>query len=168
MLEQGDIFLLEGVNWFGRVTNWFQALWSRDGKASHNHAGIIVKQDGMTFETTEYETKCLNLFADHGGSIIQLWRWRGMTASKFVAGLCEVREYEGKMYPYHRYLLFAVGLAKWIHFKGVVCSELAARFLKGAGERSGFWGVSPDMLHDRFKHSPEWEIIYEGKVREMQ
>lgn len=46
----------------------------------------------------------------------------------------------------------------------LVCSEIAAKFLNGAGEDIQWEGVNPDDLHDIFRHWAGYTIIFEGKI----
>jgi hypothetical protein len=167
-IKPGDIFLLEGTGWLDRFINFFQALWNGDGKSNYTHSGIILDEYGTTFETTEWKTKCLNLFSDHPGSEVIIFRWKNMTQPAFAQGCLNVGDQLGKIYPYFRLLLFATHIAKWFHWKKTVCSELVAKFLVGARARGSWWGINVDLLHDDCMAGDDWVLIYSGKPREMK
>jgi len=167
-VKSGDIFLLAGSGWLDKIINFFQALYSGDKRSQFTHSGIFIL-DGMgyTFETTYWRTGQHNLLEEHPGSHIKILRWKGMNLPRVLEGFEAVKDQGGRIYPYHRLALFALGLARWIHWKGMVCSEIVACFLAAAGAREGYWGINVDQLNDDTDINPEWKVVYEGKPREM-
>lgn len=167
MLRAGDIFLMEGEKFLDRLINFFQALWNGDRRSSCTHAGVILNDSGDTLETTNWRTGFLNLFTDHPGDSVMVFRWQGMNPWLAYVSGDAVADQVGRIYPYQRLVLFTVGLAKYIHWRGMVCSELVARFLVACGARGSWWGINVDLLHDDCLNSKEWKLIYHGKPREM-
>ena len=161
-LQPGDIFLLNSGGWLNKTIDFFQALYSGDHKSDYIHSGVILDAEGKTFETTPWRTGNQNLFTTYPGSILLIARWKGITPTGLVSGYGTVRDQMGKIYPYHRLLLFAVHLARWIHWNGKVCSELVSAFLNGAGFTRQVWGVNVDDLHDEIVNNPAaWTIVFE-------
>ena len=166
-VEAGDIFLLAGTGWVDRIINFFQALYSGDTKSEYTHCGVVLGEDGTVFETTRWRTSIRNLFADSSGSQVKILRWSDMSPPKVELGYMAIEDQLERIYPYHRLALFALGLARWLHWKGMVCSEIVACFLAAAGERDGYWGVNVDQLNDEYTVNREWEVVYVGKPKEM-
>jgi hypothetical protein len=95
---------------------------------------------------------------------------RALGALKILSG-----QYNGRVYPLWRMLLFLTTLADNVHFADwPVCSELVAKFLINCElpevgvpliDKRGEWaGVTPDMLDDATACKECWEVVYEGAL----
>ena len=159
-LEPGDVFFQTSGNILDIIINFFQSLWSGDNRSIFSHCGIILYHDGETFETTGWRTGFGNLSTRQGNkTIVAIYRHREMRelAFDFSARLA------GRIYPYWRLPIFALGLGRLIHGTNMVCSELVAEFLKRTGVRSKSpWGVSVDRLHDELQADNNWKLVYQG------
>lgn len=164
-IKPGDIFCTESPSFFGRMINAVQTWNAPDSHAVYSHAGILVVPGGVTFEAL-WRVKHQLLHEAYSGRKVLIGRHTGMHARKMLAGWEAVREYHGQVYPLYRLALFLVPpLARRLNFtEWVVCSELVAKFLHGAGVMDYWSGVSPDDLADMIHHWKNWEVIFEGRL----
>jgi hypothetical protein len=149
-LQPGDCFVVKTDSKLAGLVNWGQALWSHDNRAEFNHAGIVVKEDGTTFESlSRIGHYYLGRYA---GSRILVVRYGEMIPERFWFGYGQVKRYDGKLYPFWRLPLHLVNVAKFIHWTHPVCSELVGRFLNAAGitPNTG-WGTTPDDWADLWR-----------------
>jgi hypothetical protein len=163
-LKPGDIFFKSGGTLLDSVINFFQSLWSGDNRSVFTHTGVVLDCSGNTFETSEWRTGSYNLSASQGRkTVVAIFRHGMMGYTPAIRGCVAVDYLNGWIYPYWRLPLFALGLAKFIHGRNRVCSELVAAFLNATGMRSRpAWGVSVDQLIDEIHGAPGWELIYLG------
>jgi hypothetical protein len=160
-LQAGDCFVVRGntnISYLIRVAGKF---WSTDGECTYNHAGIILNEEGNTFES-------LNRI-DHykldgyKGKQIMIVRHKGMNNERYTDGWNFIKRLDGVIYPYWRLALHLVHLARLFNRSGIpVCSELVGMFENGADLREVFWGLTPDNLADEWRISKYYDIIYEG------
>lgn len=161
-LRPGDYFCVQTGSWVAKPILWFQKLKALDDESTYNHAGIVVKEDGKTFESlakiAHYD---INGYAGHR---ILVARHCAMTPEKFEAGYDAVRKFDGTVYPAWRLFWHAIGMAKLVHVVRIpVCSELVVEHCHAAGLcNHGGFGWSPDALADKFRDSKRYEVIYEG------
>ena len=179
ILRPGDVFATRNPQALGRGINAVQTWWSKDGKSTYSHAGIIIDEYGTTFEAT-WTLKRQDLFKAYAGEKVCIARWYGMTDQTARDALEELMgEHEGKMYPAWRVLLHIVpAIAKYASWGGkfIVCSELVAKFLyiiyqQGNGwmdnygykwpRHSHYCGANPDMLSDEWHRWGCWAIVFE-------
>ncbi len=157
-LRNGDVF---AVN----TDNFFQRFWSWDDESKYNHAGVIIGATGETFESLatigRYD------LSRYAGRPILIARHMEMDERRYSYGWDEVKGLEGAVYPVFRLLLHFLRLAKYIHWRYPVCSELVGKFLYGAGLWRKWWGITPDNLADVWSISKHYEVIYEGKWNGM-
>lgn len=157
----------------GKMINIVQQIKAYDNQSEYTHTGIIVDPHGATLEAL-WTVKTQNLFDAYKGQKVLIVRNIHMTLPVFIAGLAKIRPHIGQWYPIHRLLLYLIGVAKWIHWDGIVCSELAAKFETGCAEylgdddASGFmrnhYGVNPNHLAGRWAISRFYQTVFEGIV----
>jgi hypothetical protein len=160
-LAYGDIFFSENPQSLGKVINFFQTVKAPDDESNATHSGIIQSPYGKTIEAVWKITE-QDLYEAYKGVRVCVMRWHYMTELRYGMGMGAIRGHLGESYPYFRLLLHAVGLAKYIHWRTPVCSELTAKFLMGAGERKNWWGWTPDALYDSIYKNREWDLVHEG------
>jgi len=159
-LKPGDVFASHSTAFKGKAIRLVERIKSRDNEASHNHTGIIISETGVSIEALY--TICVTNIADYSGQKVLIARWKDMTEGGFYQGYDAVAKHVGAWYPWPRLPLHLFGLAKFIHWKTPVCSELTAKFLNAAGDRRNYWGINPDDLVDEWRISKHYDIIYEG------
>jgi len=172
-LRPGDEFATKNPMALGRLINFAQKVKAFDNDSRYTHSGIIIDQQGATLEAL-WTVRTQNIWEAYKGERVLIVRNVHMTLPVFVAGFCKVRPHIGQWYPVHRLLLMLIGVAKWIHWKGIVCSELAAKFEAGCAEYLGddeaygfmrnHYGVNPDNLVDRWAISRYCQTVFEGIV----
>jgi hypothetical protein len=167
-LKPGDIFFLLGTTWIDAIINLWQAVTGGDKRSSVTHCGVILNAAGDTQETTSWRCQNLNIFQDHPGSLVYIFRPLA-PPEKLQEGIGSIKDQLGKIYPYHRWFLFVLGLAQHIHWRAMVCSEQTARHLAGAGLREAWWGISPDRLFDwAGKLTVNFWLVYFGRPIDMK
>lgn len=172
-LRPGDEFATRNPMALGKMINIVQQIKAYDNQSEYTHTGIIVDPHGATLEAL-WTVKTQNLFDAYKGQKVLIVRNIHMTLPVFIAGLAKIRPHIGQWYPIHRLLLYLIGVAKWIHWDGIVCSELAAKFETGCAEylgdddASGFmrnhYGVNPNHLAGRWAISRFYQTVFEGIV----
>jgi hypothetical protein len=160
-LQAGDVFVVRGdtnISYLIRVAGKF---WSTDGECTYNHGGIILDDQGNTFES-QSRIDHYNIDQRKGNQIL-IVRHKDMTPTLFANGWEFIKRLDGVIYPWWRLGLHLLRLARFFHRSGIpVCSELVGMFENGAGLRGEYWGLSPDNLADEWKISKYYDIIYEG------
>lgn len=159
-LNKGMVFAVCSDSSFARWINAVQKVKAVDNEAMYNHAGIIVSERGRTFEALS-KIKYSDLDG-YTGSKILIARYKSMTDDMFDRAWPEIVKLNGTIYPFPRLVLHLVGLAKFVHWKFPVCSELVAKFEFEAGIRKNWWGIMPDNLADEWQMSKHYEIVYDG------
>jgi hypothetical protein len=168
-LLPGDVFATRNPNGLGKAICLAERLKSPDGEATYGHTGIIQDTEGKTLEAV-WTIAEQNLFKAYNGDRVLIARWVGRSSEALKKGFNAVCPLRNRTYPFHRLLLHAIGLAKWIHWmKTPVCSELTAMFLINAGAKlycgNQYWGVTPDNLVDDWKISKYFDVIFEGELK---
>lgn len=173
ILCPGDEFASRNPMALGSVINLAQRIKAVDDESEYTHTGIITDPHGATLESLWTVTR-QSIWEAYAGEKVLIVRNINMTPDVYVAGFNKIRKHVGQWYPVHRLLLHALGLAKWIHWDRIVCSELTAKFEVGCGEYIGpdraagfmhtYHGVNPDNLVDRWKISRYFNIVFEGVV----
>lgn len=166
ILKPGDVFASKNPQGLGRAILIAQCFKSADQKAEYGHTGIIMDEAGTTLEAV-WSIKQQNIYDAYRGMKVLVARWHGMNPVTFKSGYDSVKGQIGRMYPYHRLILHAIGLARWIHWlKTPVCSELTSMFLIHAGaitlEGAKPWGATPDSLVDEWRISKYFDVLFEG------
>lgn len=160
-LVPGMVFAVNSGSALAACINGVQKAKATDNESTYNHAGIITATDGSTFEALwKIRHGSLNAYA---GKKIIIAMHKYMSKSKFDQAWQEIAKLDGKIYPVPRLFLHAVGLAKFIHWKYPVCSELVAKFEFEAGLRTNWWGINPDNLADEWRISKYYDVVYEGE-----
>jgi hypothetical protein len=155
-LQPGDVFFQTSGTWLDSIINFFQSLWSGDRRSVFSHCGIVIDEDGTTFETSTWRTGFYNINSRRGRkTVVYVVRHMFMRRLKIA-----FPNLSGRIYPYWRLPLFALGLAKYIHRRNMVCSEIVADFLYNVGIRRSYWGVSVDDLVDQIQSDPAWGEVY--------
>ena len=169
----GDEFATRNPMALGKVINFVQKVKAVDNESAYSHTGIITDLCGSTLEAL-WTVSAQNLWEAYAGNKVLIVRNINMTLPTFFAGFAKIREHIGQWYPVPRMLLYVIGMAKWIHWDRVVCSELTAKFEEGCSEymgpdkASGFmrnhYGVNPDNLVDRWQISRYYQTVFEGVI----
>jgi hypothetical protein len=167
-LKPGDFFATQNPQGLGVAICLAQCLKSQDGRAEYGHTGVIITEGGLTFEAL-WKVKMQNLFEAYKGQKVLIARWKGMNQETFQKGYDSIKNELGRIYPIHRLILHALGLARWIHFLGVkVCSEITKCFFVNAGACTlagkSYYGVTPDNIVDEIRISKHFDIMYEGII----
>jgi len=173
ILRPGDEFATINPMALGRIINLVQTVKSVDNASEFTHTGIVSDSHGATVEAL-WTVRSQNLWEAYRGKQVLVVRNINMTPEVCAAGCAKTRKHFGQWYPFHRLLLHAIGLAKWIHWRRLVCSELTAKFEAGCAEAIGldrasgfmrnYHGVNPDYLVDRWRISRYFTIVFEGVV----
>lgn len=159
-ISPGMVFAVNTRSALARTINFFQKVKAVDNAAHYNHAGIITDESGTTFEAL-WKIQYSNLDAYKGCPVI-IVRHVWMSEARFLDAWPEIAKLNGKIYPFPRLFLHAVGLAKFIHWRYPVCSELVAKFEFECGLRKNWWGINPDNLADEWKISKYYDVIFKG------
>lgn len=158
-LQPGDIFLTNRGGFMSKCITAVNKFWAIDNDADYSHAGVIIGNNGETFESRSKIGR-YNL-SDFDGIPTLVGRHRLMTQARFERGMAAIWRYEGVAYPWWRIpLLLIPPVGKYIstgHY--LVCSELASKFLWGAGLVETYKGWTPDNLADMVEHWKLWDII---------
>jgi len=164
-LRPGDVFLTTNSRVLNAPILFFQKLWSKDGKATYGHAGVVIDERGTTFESL-WKVRSRNIYDACKGRPVFIARHVNMnpTTCKNIYNRLE-KEYGGDHYPIYRLLFHIFPPASRIATNKVVCSELVAKFMLYSGIGMGYYnGVNPDDLHDFFRVAKDWKIIFEGAL----
>jgi len=148
-----------------------ERFWSDDNKANFGHAGIILNDQGKTFEVL-WTSKEHNL-SDYLGQEIIIARptmlyGTDIAISSRVVKLTLaniIQATQGLPYPVHRLFFHLVPpLAKYASLgRWKVCSELVAEYLKQVGARPFIAsGINPDTLADMFVEWRNFDVLYRG------
>lgn len=164
-LAPGDIFLTVNPMALGRAINAVQSFYSKDGKSTYSHAGIIINPYGATYEAL-WKVESKNIWKHYSGKEVLIARHRFMnpaTASRGIAYIAN--EHNEDFYPFYRLLFHMLPPLAKISTDKVVCSELVAKFLWRVELMNWYNGCTPDDLHDMICviGSP-WEIVYHGVI----
>jgi len=132
-VQPGDIFCTKNPMWLGRAINMVQKVWADDAESKYSHSGIIIDKFGTTIESL-WRVKNQNLFEAYEGQQILIGRADLMTSASFNSGKEKIKSHDRDVYPFYRLFFHLIPpLARHINFGRVVCSELTAKFLVGAG-----------------------------------
>lgn len=164
-LQKGDLFATVNPMALGRGINAIQWFWSGDGQSCYSHAGIIINEQGDTFEAL-WTVKSVNLFKAYAGKNVIIAR------PKISASIIDIeldflmKEHKGKIYPFWRLGMHLIPpLAKIALFNMLVCSELVAKFEYKIGARHGqYKGTAPDTLADEWINWKIFDVIFQGKI----
>lgn len=159
-LAPGMEFVVNSGSALAKWINGFQRFKSLDCESAYNHAGIITSEKGRTFEAL-WKIQYGDLDAYKGCDILVVCH-KMMSEKRFTMAWPEIGKLNGKLYPVPRLFLHAVGMAKFIHWKFPVCSELVGKFEFECGLRNNWWGINPDNLADEWRISKYYDIVYEG------
>lgn len=160
-LRPGDLFCSSLGQVLGFLINVVQQHRSSDNEATFSHAGIVETSEGGIIEAC-WHVERSNLFEKYTSGDLLVARYVEMDSTHFQAGMDKIRKHLGQLYPVHRFLLYLLGVAKYIHWDRIVCSELVSKFLVGAGARHNWYGVMPDDLADEFRNYRIYEVIYDS------
>ncbi len=165
-LRKGDIFFISQPSVLGNVINWFQRLLSSDNIARYNHSGIIIDDEGTTFEAL-WRAESHNFYERYEGKQVLIARMDVPSKKLYAAVDRVVSEALGEFYPIHRFIyLIAPPLAKYTGTNRSVCSELSAKTAYYAGVRHQYYqGTTPDKLVDEVRHWKEYSLPFEGVTR---
>lgn len=167
LFQAGDIGLVSSDSIIADYINFFAGQKSTDRESEYNHAYLMTSYKD-TFECLHRVSR-QNLFSAYAGKKILIGRYNNMTTELFKQGFDAIEKDEGNIYPYHRLILHAIGLAHIFHWNRLVCSEEVAKFLFKINARHyKFFGTTPDMLADEIRRElndkrtgPKYSIIFE-------
>lgn len=172
-LQPGDEFAVCSPTALGCLIRMAEKVKAGDNESKYNHTGIILDGEGTTLES-KWTVRSGNLWKDYVGCPVLVVRNIYMTPWVFQLGYEKIKRHIGQWYPVHRLALHLLGLAKWVHWDDVVCSELTAKFEvgcaeyfgedEGAGFMRNHYGVNPDHLTDRWEISRYYHTIFEGVI----
>lgn len=163
-LEKGDVFLTRNPMMLGRMINAVQRFWSQDNKSVYSHAGVIISEEGDTFEAL-WTIKASHI-KEYEGKDIAIYRHKYMTHNKFYKGMKVILGHKGKIYPFYRLaLMIFPPAAKHLSFGGIVCSEVLGKFLNGCGTDIQWRGLTPDGSHDFMKNHRDFDLVFQGKLK---
>jgi hypothetical protein len=171
-LNAGDIVLTRNPNWFGKIINFIEAMQSLDHRSRYGHSLIIVNGAGTTFEALAPRIRYRNFWECYVGTDVCVGRWNTLDHDRFTKGFQAVAKHEGQPYPTWRLFLHLLGLAKVVHWKIPVCSELCVKFLNYAlrddnmYEFDHWFGWQPDDLYHAMRAWKHFDIIFEGTLLE--
>jgi hypothetical protein len=170
-LKPGDIFCSTtvgaGADWKSRMLaaaiRKREEIGSMDGQAFYTHAGIVMHENGRTYEA-RWTYDFFHMDDYYQGPVL-IGRPRIESQGDLGRGLNAVIKYHGRGYPFWRLAMFLVpGMTKISLTKLPVCSELVCMFAIAAGiEEVGQWkGQNPDHVADMIKKWDAFDVIYEG------
>jgi hypothetical protein len=159
-LSKGMVFAVYSGSTLAKAINVCQKVKSTDNESIYNHAGIIVGETGRTFEAL-YKIGYSDI-NQYKGCQVLIVKHCLMDEGRFQGVWPEIDKLDGKIYPFPRLFLHLFGLAKFVHWKYPVCSELVGKFEVEAGLRKNWWGLNPDHLADEWRISRYYDTIYEG------
>lgn len=163
-VQPGDIFCTKNPMWLGRAINAVQKIWADDAESTYSHSGIIINKFGTTIESL-WRVKSQALFEAYKGQKVLIGRCELMTPVAFAGGREKIKTHDNDIYPFYRLFFHLIPpLARHINLGRVVCSELTAKFLVGAGIFNNYKGVNPDTIADTIRNYKTWKIIYEGVI----
>jgi len=176
MLRAGDIFTVAPPkgqsNFSSDAIVGITTKYEVDGVAQASHAGIIIDNNGTTFEAVEPRYTHQNIWRAYGDCRLLIGRHIDMTPEKALIGYNAVKHLEGMSYPEWRLLLFlkAPWLARKIHFTREVCSENVFHAWAAAGMRRNlcgrmldfWWGVYPAYTEDAIRDWDTIDVIYDS------
>lgn len=170
VFKRGDIFLSENPMFLGKGINFVSSMYSVDRDSVYSHSGLFV--DSHTILESSYTVSFSEFVVKYENKKVLVGRHREMNDENFSKGFEKIKEHIGQIYPFHRLFLHFFNLAQFIHWDRMVCSELASKFLFGAGLRSyKYYGVTPDHLCDEINYSlnkertgPQYDVIFRGRI----
>lgn len=160
-LEPGMIFCSKNPMWLGRAINGIQTFWDVDNKSEYSHSGIITSKLGGTFESLW--TIRRSLIDNYKGQKVLIGRHKLMNQFFFDKGMKSVLCHKGQWYPFWRLIFHMIPpIAKYISSGAFpVCSELAMKFLCGAGMADNWKGWNPNNVADMIRKWDDWEVVFE-------
>lgn len=166
-LKAGDLFCSSLGQVLGFMINVVQRHKASDNEATFSHAGIVETSEGGIIEAC-WHVERSSLFEKYSDGDLLVARYIGMDEENFEEGMGKIKKHIGQFYPVHRLFLHLLGLAKYIHWDRIVCSELVAKFLVGAGARQNWYGVMPDDLADEFRNFRIYDVVYDSMKGGLQ
>ena len=162
-LKAGDVFCSAFPSArLGGLIKFIEQVKAHDFSADFSHCGIIFDAKGTTWEAL-WTIKHQDLFEDYKGCKILIARYKGLTGQKRNKAFWDLAKHDGQWYPVHRLLLHLIGLARFIHWDRLVCSEFTAKYLYYIGARhKHYWGCNPDTIADELKNWKIYDIIFDG------
>ena len=163
-MKKGDIFCTRNPMALGRAINGMQLFWSTDNESTYSHSGIIISDEGATFESL-WTIKKANIDKYRGMRVL-IGRHVKMTPESFKLGWDVVKRHEGQLYPFHRLILHIIPpMAKYLSTgRFPVCSELVAKFLCGCGFMRTWKGKNPDHIADMIRKWDDYDVVHEGDL----
>jgi len=165
-IKKGDIFCTYNPIFFGRCINSIQRFYSCDDKSDYSHAGIILNEQGNTYEVS-WITKEYNLYEHHKGNNLFIARYENLTDELFDNAVNTIRFlYGNQWYPFWRLFFFLVSpTSKYVSFGKVVCSEMVAHYLHLIGARhEHYCGTDVDKLYDELSNWRIYKTVFENKL----
>lgn len=165
--KAGDILFLQGRGFLDNVINFFQQFTVPVGTVLFSHTGVVTSPFGHIFETTEWRTQVRKISEAYAGSSIEVVRWAQLHREDFDEGLASVKAQNGRIYPYWRLAVQAVGLAHYLHGEGMECCVIAATFLSNSGMqlKKSPWAYNTATLHAELVARPDCSVVFSGSLR---
>jgi len=160
-LEAGMEFASRNPQGLGMMINLFQKFQSIDNDSIFTHTGLIYDANGVTFEA---RNKLDHYHIDdYKGQHVMIVRPKMLTPEVWTNAWEDLKQYDGKTYPYFRLVLHLLRMAKYVHWETPVCSELTAKYEVILLLRKMWWGINPDNLADFWNYSKFHDIIFDGE-----
>ena len=132
------------------------------------HSGIITSSTGQTFESL-LRVQYGNLSAYEGEEII-IGRAIQPVMPDYLNALNKVVEYHNQeFYPIYRLPLHLLGLAKFVHWHKVVCSELVVQYYNyvfrnyNIYQFENWFGWEPGNLAYTYEYDKRFDVVYKGE-----
>lgn len=171
LIFPGDVFCVDGGDKVvPAAIRLVERIWSKDGKAQYNHAGIITSASGDTFEAVAGTVSARHLDRYRGKEMLIARPVMTVTGAHITQSAKQramevcIRDHDGQVYPAWRLLLHMVPvLGKIGCGRFLVCSELTEKYLSmiHADDRM-ILGINPDDLADAFQMWWNFKKVYEG------
>lgn len=164
--KTGDVFLVYSPGFIAKTINAIQAFWAKDLKSKFSHAGLIWDDFGGTLESS-WTVEVSSLWPARANNRILVVRPDAPDYLKEEALLSIYNSHHGDRYPIMRLPIYALGMARHIHWKFMVCSELVAKYLFYLNLRDYHWfGTNVDDLEEELRHWRGYSIVFDGILPE--
>lgn len=165
-LKAGDMFCsaFPGAK-LGFLIKAAEKIMSKDFHADMSHSGLILNSKGDTWEIL-WRLKTQNFFEAYEGCNVLVVRYKKLKDVKHFKAIKDLSKHDGQIYPVHRFLLYLTGLARFVHWSRLVCSEFVAKYLYYINARhKHYWGTTPDILSEEFRNYKIYRIIFDGILK---
>ncbi|MHA1231967.1 MAG: hypothetical protein ACTSPQ_15110 [Candidatus Helarchaeota archaeon] len=166
-MKTGDVFFVRKSGIVHSIIDLVQSFYSKDKCSYTNHAGIIISNSGITFETSKWKTgfNSIHRYFETNTPIIIFRHYEELTNKYFISGYDKISYNKGLIFPYWRWLLHLFGIQRLVHGESMECSVMTAAFIKGCGVplKRFSWDYNVDMLYDELFSTPMWKVVSASK-----